>query len=53
MRGVLRKRGGLDDGCAGQVVVEDGVSVGLEDGFGGHCGLEVMKERWLIYSQPE
>ena len=28
---------GLDDRGAGEVVVEDGLAVGLEDGFGGHC----------------
>jgi hypothetical protein len=31
------QRRGLDDGGAGEVVVEDGLAVGLEDGFGGHC----------------
>jgi hypothetical protein len=43
-RGVVCGRGGqrsgLDDGSAGEVVVEDGLAVGLEDGFGRHC------ERW-------
>ena len=29
---------GLDDGGAGEVVVEDGLAVGLEDGFGRHGG---------------
>lgn len=32
-----RKRGGLDDGSASEVVVEDGLSIGLENRFGGHC----------------
>jgi hypothetical protein len=32
------ERSGLDDGGAGEVVVEDGLAVGLEDGFGRHCG---------------
>ena len=31
------QRGGLDDGGAGEVVVEDGLAVGLENGLGGHC----------------
>ena len=30
------QRGGLDDGCSGEVVVENGLAVGLEDCFGGH-----------------
>lgn len=38
------KRRGLDDGSAGEVVVEDGLAVGLEDGLGGHSGgCEVRK----------
>jgi hypothetical protein len=32
-----RKRGGLDDRRASEVVVEDGLSIGLENRFGGHC----------------
>jgi hypothetical protein len=32
-----RQRSGLDDGGAGEVVVEDGLAVGLEDRFGRHC----------------
>lgn len=32
-----RERGGLDDGSASEVVVEDGLSIGLENRFGGHC----------------
>jgi hypothetical protein len=39
-RGVVcrgcRQRSGLDDRSAGEVVVEDGLAVGLEDGFGRH-----------------
>lgn len=31
------ERSGLDDGSASEVVVEDGLAVGLEDGLGGHC----------------
>lgn len=31
-----RQRGGLDDGGTGEVVVDDGLAVGLEDGFGRH-----------------
>lgn len=30
------QRSGLDDGSASEVVVEDGLAVGLEDGLGGH-----------------
>ena len=30
------QRGGLDDRGTGEVVVDDGLAVGLEDGFGGH-----------------
>ena len=29
---------GLDDGGAGEVVIEDGLAVGLENGLCGHCG---------------
>lgn len=32
-----RQRGGLDDGSPGEVVVEDGLAVGLENRLGGHC----------------
>jgi hypothetical protein len=32
-----RERSGLDDGCASEVVVEDGLAVGLEDRLCGHC----------------
>jgi hypothetical protein len=42
-----RKRAGLDGGSAGEVVVEDGLAVGLEDGLGGHvelCGLLEAEE---------
>lgn len=39
-----RQRCGLDEGSAGEVVVEDGLAVGLEDGFGGHCGGECELE---------
>ncbi len=35
--GRLRKRAGLDSGSPGEVVVEDGLAVGLEDRLGGHC----------------
>lgn len=35
--GRLSKRAGLDRGSAGEVVVEDGLAVGLEDRLGGHC----------------
>lgn len=31
------ERSGLDDGRASEVVVEDGLAVGLEDGLCGHC----------------
>ena len=34
-----RKRTGLDNGSAGEVVVEDGLAVGLENRLGGHCEL--------------
>lgn len=37
------ERSGLDDGRASEVVVEDGLAVGLEDGLGGHC--EVCGEK--------
>lgn len=33
----LGKRAGLDGGSPGEVVVEDGLAVGLEDRLGGHC----------------
>ncbi len=33
------KRTGLDGGSAGEVVVDDGLAVGLEDGLGGHVGV--------------
>lgn len=36
--GGVGERSGLDDGGAGEVVVEDGLAVGLEDGLGGHSG---------------
>ena len=38
VRGGGREGARLDDGGAGQVVVEDGLAVGLEDGLGGHGG---------------
>jgi hypothetical protein len=31
------ERSGLDHRCAGEVVVEDGLAVGLEDRLCGHC----------------
>lgn len=31
MGGGLGERSGLDDGCPSEVVVEDGLAVGLED----------------------
>lgn len=31
------ERRGFDNGGSGKVVVEDSLSVGFEDGFGGHC----------------
>jgi hypothetical protein len=34
--GWLRQRGGLDDWGAGEVVVEDGLAIGLGDGLCGH-----------------
>lgn len=34
-----RERSRLDDGSASEVVVEDGLSIGLENGLGGHCVL--------------
>lgn len=42
MRRGLWERSWLDDWCSREVVVEDGLAVGLEDGFGGHV------ERMLI-----
>ena len=40
-RGVMsrggRERRRLDDGSASEVIVENGLAVGLEDRFGGHC----------------
>lgn len=36
--GLGRQRGGLEKGRAGEVVVENGLAVGLEDGLGGHGG---------------
>ena len=36
--GRFGQRRGLNDGCAGEVVVDDGLAVGLADGFGRHCG---------------
>lgn len=33
-----RERCGLDDRSASEVVVEDGLAVGLEDGLCGHVG---------------
>jgi hypothetical protein len=52
-RGVVcggrRERSRLNDRSAGEVVVEDGLAVGLEDRFGGHgdgvC-VDVWKEDW-------
>lgn len=40
-----RQRGGLDDGSSGEVVVEDGLAVGLEDGLGGHDGRREVLRR--------
>lgn len=36
MGGRGRKRRRLDDGGTSEVVVEDGLAISLEDGFGGH-----------------
>lgn len=33
-----RKRRGFDDRGASEVIIEDGLSIGLEDGLGGHDG---------------
>lgn len=46
MGGGGRERSRLDDGSASEVVVEDGLSVSLEDGFGGHCD-EERKMEWM------
>lgn len=37
MGGGSGKRTRLNDGGAGEVIVEDGLSIGLENGFGRHC----------------
>jgi hypothetical protein len=37
--GRRRKRAGLDNGGAGEMVVEDGLAVGLENRLGGHSEL--------------
>lgn len=37
MCGGFWERRRLDDWGSGEVVVEDSLSVGFEDGFGGHC----------------
>jgi hypothetical protein len=34
-----RERAGLDDGGASEVVVEDGLAIGLENRLGGHGGM--------------
>ena len=47
MGGGGRERSRLDDGSASEVVVEDGLSVSLEDGFGGHCEDEERKMKWM------
>lgn len=36
--GGRRQRAGLDDGSTGEVVVDDGLAIGLGDRLGGHCG---------------
>lgn len=36
MRAAGGERSGLEDGGASEVVVEDSLAVGFEDGFGGH-----------------
>ena len=46
MGGGGRERSRLDDGSASEVVVEDGLSVSLENGFGGHCD-EERKMKWM------
>lgn len=38
VRGRRGERRGLDYGGAGEVVVEDGLAIGLEDRLGGHYG---------------
>lgn len=39
-----RERSRLDDGSASEVVIEDGLSVGLENGLSRHCEvLDVVK----------
>lgn len=38
------QRSGLDDRGAGEVVVEDGLAVGLENGLGGHFGGGKVRE---------
>ena len=37
----------LDDGGSGEVIIEDGLAVGLGYGFGGHC------ERWYSEDAAE
>ena len=46
MGGGGRERSWLDDWSASEVVVEDGLSVSLENGFGGHCD-EERKMKWM------
>lgn len=42
MGGWTGERRGFDDWRAGEMVVEDGLAVGFEDGFGGHVLLCLM-----------
>lgn len=45
---LLGKRSGLDDRSAGEVVVDDGLAVGLENGFCGHVGRIGVRMWWCV-----